>query len=115
MSCTNVLTLQSYKKPIDFSREAFPFFSDFPCMHYWRFEIPFQAEQLVPTSIGEDMPESGDGNYNNRFARLSSVLSYFFAVNTQRARRNLKYAGISKKILSLYVYGRWWTVGELLL
>lgn len=24
------------------------------------------------------MPESGDGNYNNRFARLSSVLSYCF-------------------------------------
>lgn len=52
------------------------------------------------------MPESGDGNYNNRFVRLSSVLSYFFAVNIQRARRNLKYAGIFRKILSLYVYGR---------
>ena len=34
MSCTNVSKLQSYKKPIDFSREAFLFFSDFPCMHY---------------------------------------------------------------------------------
>lgn len=115
MSCTNVLKLQPYKKAVDLSREAFPFFSDFPYMHYWRFEIPFQAEQLVSTSIGEDMPENGDGNYNNRFARLSSTVVLYFLVNTQRARRNLKYAGIFKKILSLYLYGIWWTVGKLLL
>ena len=51
------------------------------------------------------MPENGDGNYNNRFARLSSTVVLYFLVNTQRARRNLKYAGIFKKILSLYLYG----------